>query len=84
MTERPSPLCVCVGRAMDQRSRPAFQASVSNHDAFLGWRTQQTPGHEGPSSPKVAEQRVFALKWQQKELKQDTQKNFPVWYLGAE
>lgn len=23
-----------VGKAMDQRSRPGFQASISNHDAF--------------------------------------------------
>lgn len=50
--------------------------------AFPGRRKKQPQGMRGPNPPRW-QNRVSALKWQQKELRRDTGKNFPTWYLGG-
>lgn len=79
--ERPSPLCVWAeqwAREADQTSKLPYQTTMP----FPGRRKQQPQGMRGPNPPRW-QNRVSALKWQQKELRRDTGKNFPTWYLGG-
>lgn len=81
LTERPSPLCVWAeqwAREADQTSKLPYQTTMP----FPGRRKQQPQGMRGPNPPRW-QNRVSALKWQQKELRRDTGKNFPTWYLGG-